>query len=248
MEEKKENNFLVVKHNSLINFKTKTSYTLNQFKMVCFLVSHIKPEDKDFQLKRISIKDLGLSAIDSKNHKKLSEEFLELMSNPFRLPNNENQKKKTWVNWFSSFSYEEGIIEYKFDPLLKPFLLQLKDTFTTYQLKNILSLKSIYSIRMYELLNQYKVIGKRTIEIEELKTLLNIPDSYKNNDISRLIKSIKKELTSKSDLTFDFEVIKESRQFKIFEFTIKYNKKENLEPNKILNVKDKLKILKLEDQ
>ena len=62
--------------------------------MVCFLVSHIKPEDKDFQLKRISIKDLGLSAIDSKNHKKLSEEFLELMSNPFRLPNNENQKKK----------------------------------------------------------------------------------------------------------------------------------------------------------
>ena len=67
------------------------------------------------------------------------------------------------------------------------------------------------------------------IEIEELKTLLNIPDSYKNNDISRLIKSIKKELTSKSDLTFDFEVIKESRQFKSFEFTIKYNKKENLE-------------------
>ena len=215
------------------------------FKMVCFLVSHIKPEDKDFQLKRISIKDLGLSAIDSKNHKKLSEEFLELMSNPFRLPNNENQKKKTWVNWFSSFSYEEGIIEYKFDPLLKPFLLQLKDTFTTYQLKNILSLKSIYSIRMYELLNQYKVIGKRTIEIEELKTLLNIPDSYKNNDISRLIKSIKKELTSKSDLTFDFEVIKESRQFKSFEFTIKYNKKENLEANKSLNVKDKIKSLKI---
>ena len=98
---------------------------------------------------------------------------------------------------------------------------------------------------MYELLNFYIVIGKRTIEIEELKTLLNIPDSYKNNDISRLIKSIKKELTSKTDLTFDFEVIKESRQFKSFEFTIKYNKKENLEPNKSLNVKDKIKSLKI---
>ena len=56
------------------------------------------------------------------------------------------------------------------------------------------------------------------------------------------------ELTSKTDLTFDFEVIKESRQFKSFEFTIKYNKKENQEPNKSLSVKDKLKILKLEDQ
>jgi plasmid replication initiation protein len=213
--------------------------------LVCYLISNIKPEDKGFQLKRICIKDLGLSSIDSKNHKKLSEEFLELMKNPFRLPDNERPKKKTWVNWFSSFSYEEGVIEYKFDPLLKPFLLQLKNNFATYQLKNILSLKSAYSIRMYELLNQYKVIGKRTIEIEELKTLLNIPDSYKNNDISRLIKSIKKELTSKSDLTFDFEVIKESRQFKSFEFTIKYNKKENQEPNKSLNVKDKIKSLKI---
>src|SRR5574344_2083696 len=176
MEEKKENNFLVVKHNSLINFKTKTSYTLNQLKLVCYLISNIKPEDKGFQLKRICIKDLGLSSIDSKNHKKLSGEFLDLMCNPFKLPD-----KKTWVSWFSSFSYEEGVIEYKFDPLLKPFLLQLKDNFATYQLKNILSLKSAYSIRMYELLNQYKVIGKRTIEIEELKLLLNIPDSYRNN-------------------------------------------------------------------
>lgn len=236
MEEKKENNFLVVKHNSLINFKTKTSYTLNQLKLVCYLISNIKPEDKGFQLKRICIKDLGLSSIDSKNHKKLSGEFLDLMCNPFKLPD-----KKTWVSWFSSFSYEEGVIEYKFDPLLKPFLLQLKDNFATYQLKNILSLKSAYSIRIYELLNQYKIIGKRTIEIEELKLLLNIPDSYRNNDILKLLEKIKKELTSKTDLTFDFEAIKESRQFKSFEFTIQHNKKEN----KSLSVKDKLKSLKV---
>ncbi len=236
MEEKKENNFLVVKHNSLINFKTKTSYTLNQLKLVCYLISNIKPEDKGFQLKRICIKDLGLSSIDSKNHKKLSGEFLDLMCNPFKLPD-----KKTWVSWFSSFSYEEGVIEYKFDPLLKPFLLQLKDNFATYQLKNILSLKSAYSIRMYELLNQYKVIGKRTIEIEELKLLLNIPDSYRNNDILKLLEKIKKELTSKTDLTFDFEAIKESRQFKSFEFTIQHNKKEK----KDLSVKNKLKTLRI---
>lgn len=217
-----ENNFLVVKHNSLINFKSKTSYSLNQLKLVCYLISHIKPEDKGFNLKRICIKDLGLSGVDSNNHKKLSVEFLELMCNPFKLPD-----KKTWVNWFSSFSYENGVIEYKFDPLLKPFLLQLKDNFNSYQLKNILSLRSAYSIRMYELLNQYKIIGKRKIEIEELKTLLNIPQSYKNGDLIRLMKSIKKELEEKTNLSFDFEAIKESRRFKSFEFIIQYNKKEN---------------------
>ena len=177
------------------------------------------------------------------NYSLLKDDLLNLLQNPFQIPNDGG-----YTNWFTYLRYESGVIEYKFESLLKPYLLNLKDNFTSYQLKNILSLKSAYSIRMYELLNQYKVIGRRTIEIEELKTLLNIPDSYKNNDISRLIKSIKKELTSKSDLTFDFEVIKESRQFKSFEFTIKYNKKENQEPNKSLSVKDKLKILKLEDQ
>ena len=56
------------------------------------------------------------------------------------------------------------------------------------------------------------------------------------------MKSIKKELTNKTDLTFDFEAIKESRQFKSFEFTIQHNKKEN----KSLSVKDKLKSLKID--
>ncbi|RXJ94706.1 hypothetical protein CRU94_08025 [Arcobacter sp. AHV-9/2010] len=74
-------------------------------------------------------------------------------------------------------------------------------------------------------------------EIEELKTLLNIPQSYKNGNLIRLIKSIKKELKEKTDLSFNFEAIKESRQFKSFEFTIQYNKKENK-----LSVKDKQKL------
>ena len=64
------------------------------------------------------------------------------------------------------------------------------------------------------------------------------------------IKNTLKELTIKTDLTFDFEIIKDRRKFKSFEFTIQHNKKENLlsECNKqsiackkSLSVKDKLK-------
>ena len=40
----------------------------------------------------------------------------------------------------------------KMNPLLKPFLLGLQERYTQYQLENILAMKSVYAIRIYELL------------------------------------------------------------------------------------------------
>lgn len=53
-----------------------------------------------------------------------------------------------------------------------PYLLQLKERFTRYELKNILYFKNKYSIRIYELLKQYEKIGKREINIKELRGYL----------------------------------------------------------------------------
>ena len=74
---------------------------------------------------------------------------------------------------------------------------------------------------------------------------LNISRGYKNNDIAKLLDNIKEELTLKTDLTFDYKAIKEIREFKSFEFEIKYNKK-NKQVNSI-SLKDKLKNIKIED-
>ena len=163
-------------------------------------------------------------------------EILELLKKPFELPT------KYWVNWFSTLSYKEGVIEYAFDERLKPYLLNLKNNFTSYQLKNILSLKSVYAIRMYELLKQYEVAKARTIEIKELRSLLNIPRGYRNNNITKLLENVKEELTLKTDLTFNFEVFKKQQKLNEVKFTIQHNKKEN----KSLSVKDKLKSLKID--
>ena len=245
-QELKKEDYKVVKHNDLVNEKPKDPYTLNQLKLICHLISHIKPTDTNFETKEVSLRELGFDSIENGcNYGIFKSEILELLKKPFQIPNDGG-----YTNWFTYLRYENGVIEYKFESLLKPYLLNLKDNFTSYQLKNILSLKSAYSIRMYELLNQYKVIGRRTIEIEELRNLLNIPQGYLNKDIVKLIKNTLKELTIKTDLTFDFEIIKDRRKFKSFEFTIQHNKKENLlsECNKqsiackkSLSVKDKLK-------
>ena len=158
------------------------------------------------------------------------------MKKPFQIPNDGG-----YTNWFTYLRYENGVIEYKFESLLKPYLLNLKDNFTSYQLKNILSLKSVCAIRMYELLKQYEVAKARTIEIKELRSLLNIPRGYRNNNITKLLENVKEELTLKTDLTFNFEVFKKQQKLNEVKFIIQYNKKEN----KSLSVKDKLKTLKI---
>ena len=217
---REKENYKVVKHNSLINAESKFPYTLNQAKLICHLISNIKPNEDDFETKAVSLRELGFVGENSENYTYFKEEFLKLLEMPFQIPGT-----KWWTNWFSSLSYDNGGIEYRFDPLLKPFLLNLKDNFSSYQLKNILLLKSAYSIKIYELLNQYKVVGKRTIEIKDLRILLNLSRGYKNPNITNLLKEIQEELTTKTDLTFDFKPIKKSREFIAFEFDIKSNNK-----------------------
>jgi plasmid replication initiation protein len=94
---------------------------------------------------------------------------------------------------------------------------------------------------MYELLKQYEVAKARTIEIKELRSLLNISRGYKNNDITKLLENVKEELTLKTDLTFNFEVFKKQQKLNEVKFTIQHNKKEN----KSLSTKEKLKTLKI---
>ena len=70
----------------------------------------------------------------------------------------------------------------------------LKDNFTKYNISNILKLRSSYSIQVFELLAQYKVIGNRTISIKEFREVLSIPTTYKDNHIKALLETIQKVL------------------------------------------------------
>ena len=229
-QELKKEEYKVVKHNDLVNEKPDQPYTLNQLKLIFHLISHIKPTDTNFETKEVSLRELGFDSIENGcNYGIFKSEILELLKKPFELPT------KYWVNWFSTLSYKEGVIEYAFDERLKPYLLNLKDNFTSYQLKNILSLKSVYAIRMYELLKQYEVAKARTIEIKELRSLLNIPRGYRNNNITKLLENVKEELTLKTDLTFNFEVFKKQQKLNEVKFTIQHNNSERT--NKVCNTR-----------
>ena len=217
---KKEEDYKVVKHNSLVNIKGKYQYSVNQLKLICHLIANIKPNEEDFETKYIALKELGFVGENSENYTYFKEEFLKLLEMPFKIPNS-----KYWVNWFSALAFENGVIEYRFDPALKPFLLNLKENFTSYHLSNVMNLKSNYAILTFELLAQARNQGYRNITIKEYRELLKIPDSYLNADILRLLKKVQKEIKDRTNLQFDFAFKKMGKAFHSINFVVKNNKK-----------------------
>ena len=217
---KKEEDYKVVKHNSLVNIKGKYQYSVNQLKLICHLIANIKPNEEDFETKYIALKELGFVDENSENYTYFKEEFVRLLEMPFKIPNS-----KYWVNWFSALAFENGVIEYRFDPALKPFLLNLKENFTSYYLSNVMNLKSNYAILTFELLAQARNQGYRNITIKEYRELLKIPDSYLNADILRLLKKVQKEIKDRTNLQFDFVFKKMGKAFHSINFVVKNNKK-----------------------
>ena len=217
---KKEVDYKVSKHNSLVNAKSKYQYSVNQLKLICHLIANIKPNEEDFETKYIALKELGFVGANSENYTYFKEEFVRLLEMPFKIPNS-----KYWVNWFSALAFENGVIEYRFDPALKPFLLNLKGNFTEYYLSNVMNLKSNYAILTFELLSQSRDIGYRNITIKEYRELLKIPDSYLNADVLRLLKKVQKEIRERTNLQFNFAMKKMGKPFHSINFVLLNNKK-----------------------
>ena len=106
----------------------------------------------------------------------------------------------------------EGLIAARFNDMLLPYLLELRDNFTMAQLTELLKLKSASSYRIYWLLREYAAFGKRTIKLEELKAILGLGEEYDrfDNFKARVLERAKMELAA-TDLSFTYEGVKSGR-------------------------------------
>lgn len=212
---------LVTKSNMLIEANYKLGAV--EQKIILCLASNIQPSDADFKTYTLPIKEfnelLGLKG----NHKytELRQITKELMQKVFEVRIN---KKVIQVAWLSYVAYNEseGTIDIRFDPFLRPYLLELKREFTSYKLENVVKLKSSYAIRIYELLKQYEKIKERTFPLMELRKILGVEDIYPayGNFKQRVLVPAQKELQKKTDIHFEIEEIKLGRKIDKVRFII----------------------------
>ncbi|RNF38082.1 replication initiation protein [Planococcus salinus] len=250
--------YLVTQGNQLIEARQKKPLTTREQKIILTMVSMIEPTDEDFKDYVISVREFHeMLGLEGREHYTQLKKIVEdLMSKVVEIPS----ESGGWVmtHWVSRAEYIDGsgMIQLRFAPDLKPYLLQLKTAFTSYKLSNILSLKSGYSIRLYELMKKWYHLGRWECPVKELKGKIGIEaNAYKQygHFKSRVLQPAITEVNGKTDLYISFKEIKKGRSVERIEFTIQHAPEKevqlpNLDKNKKsqqleeLSEQDKLRI------
>ena len=228
-----EKDYIVTKSNNLIT--SNYNLSVQEQKIILTLASMVQPQDENFKPYVFKIHDfMQLLGIESKTkYTEIPKITKELMQKVFEI---KRGNKLIQLAWLSSVEYEKGtgIVELEFSPKLKPYLLELKGLHTSYKLENILSLKSKYSIRLYEILKSNLFKNHIEIKLEDLKRMVGANekayDTYTNFK-SKVIFQAQKELPLKTDISFEFEEIKTGRKVTALKFDIKISKKSTISNN-----------------
>jgi plasmid replication initiation protein len=222
----------VTKSNHLIlsNYKL----TIQQQKIVCAVASKIRMSDTEFTEYVFHMKKLAqLLELNQRGYySEVRKVIRSLQTQVFTINKIvDGEVKSIDLTWFYRAEYNETkqTVSLKFAEDLKPFLIQLKDNFTSYKLMNIVKLDSSYSLRLYEILSSKAFSKQFEINLEELYTM--ILNQYKKyNDFKRnVLEKCQKELGEKTDIAFTFEEIKTGRKVTSIKFTIKKSKNANNE-------------------
>jgi len=99
---------------------------------------------------------------------------------------------------FTGFTIEKDkeYVEIKVNPELIHIINEITGDFTKFELQEFTELRSSYSKTTFRLLKQFRQTGFWKINIDEFKELLDIPNTYKINDLTkRVLLPIEMELS-----------------------------------------------------
>lgn len=119
---------------------------------------------------------------------------------------------KSRFRWVDRVDYLDGGGETKlfFTVHVQPYLVHLNQRFTTYELKRIADLTSTHSIRLFELLQQFRSTGFYRVSVAEFRELLELGPSYErySNLKLKVIDPAIAELREKSGLLVELKTEK----------------------------------------
>ena len=215
------NNNVITKSNVLIEANYKLTTT--EQKIVLYLVSKVRKDDSDFQTYTLPIKQFCelLGHNGTPKYSEMKKITKKLIGKVIEIKEGKKLKQMSWLSYVE-YNENEGSVNLSFDPRLKPYLLELKREFTSYKLKNVMELKSSYSIRLYEILKKWQLVREVDISLSELRKMVGAGEKYQeyHNFKKRVLTSSQDEIAEKTDITFDYVEIKKGRKVSSIHFTI----------------------------
>lgn len=224
----------VAKSNTLIQ-KSRYSLTLQQQRILLYLISKIKPTDTPEQTYTFSIDEFckvcGIIASTGDYYKTIKEDLLYIRNNGFWLKKEDGSL--VTASWLSKAYIIPlcGEITVKFDEDTMPYLFQLRNFYTQFKLKSVLAFQGKYTIRLYEIIRSFysqndidylkeKEISYSPKEIRELLLLKPIYPAWKDFIRNVIIPSCNEINTYCDEFHIEYETIKKGREIGLITFII----------------------------
>lgn len=237
----KAREYVVVKGNELVQ-KTRYNLSVPEQKTIAYICSMIKPIDVidkakgvpyqldyEFQIGEYC-KICGIDYRSGKNYSDVKVILQKLADRSYWLDEGDSEVLVRWLAKVRT-NKKSGLVHIRVDEDLVPYLYDLQERFTSYQLINTLAMKSEYSIRIYELLKSYQFQKTKTFEIDELKKILMVENvkSYANSNLFRtkVIDIAIREINELTDMTVSYETITKGK--KVIKIKFRMDEKTALE-------------------
>jgi plasmid replication initiation protein len=153
--------------------------------------------------------------VDLKVHYRQTKELLEEVKNISIDNSNRDLKKLEYINIYSKVKYDDTdkTFTFEFNKDLRDELVDFKRNYTRYYLGYISYLSSKYTIKLYQIFKQNQNLKRITYNVDTLKSLLQLPDSYNYGVIKkRILHDSITEISALTDLTITYKEKKEGRK------------------------------------
>jgi len=224
------NNYVVMANNMVLH--SASNLSLNEMKLLRFVIMQTEKDEKELFTYTIPAKELAkMLEIKHKDfYKKLKTMTKHIMQEVIYIGDDTNEE---WLmfHWVDFCRYSKGQVTIKLSDELKPFLVDLRGNFTRYRISEIVSLKSIYAIRIYEILNSYlndknlphaDVSIEISVSIDELRKATDTEKKFERPyDFKRkVIDTAIKEINEKSQYHVTATPYKNGKAIVGFDFLI----------------------------
>ena len=144
-----------------------------------------------------------------------------------------------WISSKTSVTSNQSV-QIRFTADIAPFLSNLKGSFTKYKFLNITGMSSVFSIRIYEWMMQWKIKKSVTVSIEQLKDRLQIIDKYPAfaNLKQKVIDVAIAEINELTDINISYELIKSGKKVVSVKFTFEFKEGKNADVEIKQSIKD----------
>lgn len=217
-------NLIAVKSNWLIEASYRMTLQEQRFILSC--IGKLDPKKPVPKTMMLTAQELAANFPDigkGNAERVLREAVDKLWERSVIVSDPEQTEEFRWIDKRIRYHKGEARVMVRFSEDITKYLSQMSEQFTKVALKNVSGLRSAYSIRIYELCQQFIKTKVREISVEDFRELLLLEDLYPEFKILNrdVIQPSIKELNAKSNLDIEVEKVKTGRRITGLRFTFR---------------------------